>query len=155
MTTTVRWYARRRTRVARRDRQIGSASVELVILTGTVLVPLFSFVIFCGRISTVPGDVQSAARMASRAATLERTVAKQEERGEAAAKARLDESGIQCDGDPSVNVEVLPYQGRSGLAVTTVSCTVSYSNYGFPGLPGSKTFSASFSEFFDVRRESE
>jgi hypothetical protein len=135
--------------------QRGSASVEMIVMTSTILIPLFCFVVFCGRISSVPGDVQSAARMASRAATLERTVDGQRARGEDAARQRLESAGIQCAGGPNVTVNVLPYQGRSGLAVSTVSCTVAYSDSGFPGLPGSHTFSASFSEFFDVRRESE
>jgi Flp pilus assembly protein TadG len=140
-------------RMAGRER--GSATIEMTILSASVLMPLLFFVIFCGRISSVSGDVQSAARMAARAATLERTVGGQNARGNEAAQQRLQQSGIECSGGPQVQVNVIDYQGRSGLASVTVRCTVQYDQYGFPGLPGSHTFEGGFTEFFDVRRDSE
>lgn len=111
--------------------QRGSMAIEIVILT-PVLIAFTLLVVAGGRFVGRQGDVDSVARDAARAASLERTAGAAETVArEVAATSRP--SGADCQ---DAVVDTASWRAGGSVGVT-IRCRVSYSGLGLIGLPGS------------------
>jgi Flp pilus assembly protein TadG len=139
-----------RVRTLRRDDK-GSVAVELTLLTPLFIV-LLLFVVLCGRLADTTLRLNDVAHQAARAATLARTPAQATADAQTTANAALASAGIDCQ---SLTVTANTRGLRPGSTVTvTVSCSVGLSDLTMLGVPGSRTFEASFSSPVDVWRGS-
>lgn len=115
----------------RHTRQRGSMAIEIVILT-PVLIALSMLIVAGGRLVGRQGDVDSAARDAARAASIERTAESAGAVARTVASASLP-AGASCQ---PANVDLSNW-GQGGSVGVTILCRVSYSGLGLIGLPGS------------------
>ena len=130
-----------------RDR--GSASLELVLLT-PLLLALLLLVVLGGRYAQARADVDSAARDAARAGSLERSSAAAADAATEAAERRLAARDIVCT-DLVVDLGDTDFR-PGGEVKVTVSCAVDLSDLTGLGVPSSVTFDSTFSEPIDVFR---
>lgn len=131
----------------------GSYAVETAVLA-PVLIALLCLMIAFGRIVDAGGAVDSAARAAARAASLERDEATAQAAAQAAAARSLQGEGITCQ-TSSVAVDTSGYGadlGQEANVTASIACTADLSDIGLPGLPGSKTLTASWTSPIDVYR---
>jgi Flp pilus assembly protein TadG len=127
------------------ERDRGSMAVEIVVLVPILIGMLFLIVAF-GRYVAAEGDTQAMARDAVRAATLERDAAS----AQAAARAVVTSTA------PST-MACRPAELRGAFAngqmlTVDVDCTISWSELGFIGLPGTARVEASSSAPLDQYR---
>jgi Flp pilus assembly protein TadG len=137
-----------------RDR--GNAALEIVILA-PVLLFLLGLVIAAGRTSIAQGSVQAAARDAARQASISRTPAAAQAAGLASARLALSQDSLDCT--PVVTVQTGGRQTGFGVPVgqpaqvtARVTCRVPLSDLLVPGMPGSKTLTATFTSPLDPFR---
>nr|WP_024127103.1 TadE/TadG family type IV pilus assembly protein [Streptomyces sp. F8]AHE39824.1 Hypothetical protein pFRL5_161 [Streptomyces sp. F8] len=132
----------------------GALSLEAVILF-PVLILVLLLVITFGRIGSAGNAVDTAARNAARAASLERTGGAASSAGSQMARSVLDQQGLQCT-STSISVSTGGFSAQIGepaSTTATVTCVVRLSDIGLPGLPGSKTLSSSFTSSIDSYRQ--
>ena len=137
--------------VLRCDR--GSYAVETAVLA-PVMIGILGLMIAFGRIADADGAVDSAARAAARAASLERDASAAQTEAQSAASRSLDGDGVTCQ-TSSVTVDTSGYAldvGEETSVTATISCTAHLSDIGLPGLPGSKTLTASWTSPIDTYR---
>jgi Flp pilus assembly protein TadG len=115
----------------RHSGQRGSMAIEIIILT-PVLLAFTLLVVAGGRLVGRQGDVDSAARDAARAASIERTAVSAVAVARTVAAASLP-GGTTCQ--PAA-VDTSDWKQGGSVAVT-IRCQVSYSGLGLIGLPGS------------------
>ncbi|WP_331718390.1 pilus assembly protein (plasmid) [Streptomyces sp. NBC_01544] len=142
---------RRLARALRRDR--GSYAVETAVLAPAVIALLLLMIAF-GRVIDADGAVDSAARAAARAASLERDAGSAQNKAQAAAARSLEGEGITCR-TSSVTVDTAGYSldiGVDANVTASIACTADLSDIGLPGLPGSKTLRASWTSPIDTFR---
>ncbi|MEV5203205.1 TadE family protein [Streptomyces sp. NPDC053720] len=148
---TARSYSRRLLRGLRRDR--GSYAVETAVLA-PVMIALLLLMIAFGRVTDADGAVDSAARAAARAASLERDAGSAQAQAQDAATRSLQGEGITCR-TSNVVIDTSGYALDLGVEATvtaTVACTANLSDIGLPGLPGAKTLTASWTSPIDTYR---
>lgn len=141
-----------RRRPAAPDR--GALSLEAMILFPVLIMVLLLVVAF-GRIQSSGNAVDTAARNAARAASLERDAQAARTAGTDDARAGLRDQGLSCT-DMSVDITTDGFSASLGTPATTtatVSCTVRLSDIGIPGMPGSKTLTSSFTSSIDSYRQ--
>ncbi|MFF8610948.1 TadE/TadG family type IV pilus assembly protein [Streptomyces sp. NPDC015346] len=144
-------YAQRLTRALCCDR--GSYALETAALA-PVMIGLLLLMIAFGRVTDADGAVDSAARAAARAASLERDAPSAQAEALAAATRSLQGEGITCR-TSSVAVDTAGYSldiGVEANVTATIACTANLSDIGLPGLPGSKTLTASWTSPIDTYR---
>lgn len=135
----------------RRDR--GSYSLETAILA-PVMIGLLLLMIAFGRVIDADGAVDSAARAAARAASLERDAGSAQAEAQSAATRSLQGDGITCRAS-SVVTDTAGYALDTGVeahVTATIACTADLSDIGLPGLPGTKTLTASWTSPIDTYR---
>ncbi|PVC82013.1 TadE/TadG family type IV pilus assembly protein [Streptomyces sp. CS014] len=135
----------------RRDR--GSYSLETAILA-PVMISLLLLMVAFGRVTEADGAVDSAARAAARAASLERDAGSAQSAALAAADRSLHGEGITCTVS-SVEIDTGGFSldlGVDAVVTATIACTANLSDIGLPGLPGAKTLTASWSSPIDTYR---
>ncbi|MFD4723019.1 TadE/TadG family type IV pilus assembly protein [Streptomyces sp. NPDC058423] len=141
----------RRLRAARGDR--GSYALETAMLA-PVMIGLLLLLVAFGRVVDADGTVDSAARAAARAASLERDAATAQAKAQDAANRSLQGEGVTCRVS-SVVVDTAGYALDIGVeadVTATISCTANLSDIGLPGLPGTKTLTASWTSPLDTYR---
>ncbi|HBF84925.1 MAG TPA: hypothetical protein DD420_34855 [Streptomyces sp.] len=139
------------TRALRRDR--GSYSVETAVLA-PVGISLLLLMLAFGRVTDAEGAVDSAARAAARAASLERDAGSAQSAARAAAERSLQGEGITCR-TSNITVSTGGYSLDVGVEANveaSVACTADLSDIGLPGLPGAKTLRASWTSPLDTYR---
>jgi Flp pilus assembly protein TadG len=120
-------------------------AVEVVLMT-PVLVAFLLLVISFGRYVAVRGDVESAARDAVRAASLERS-------SSSAVQAARTTAAASLVGHARCASAMLSGSFSAGGTVTaTLTCSVPLSDLGLLGLPGSVSVKASSSAPLDLYR---
>ncbi len=143
----------RRTGPARRPGDEGNAPLELVILAPVVFL-LLAFVVAAGRTSIAQGSVAAAARDAARQASISLTPGAAQTAALSSAMTALGQDGLDCR--PVVTVDTAGFGipvGQPATVSATVTCTVSLSDLLVPGLPGSRTLTATFTSPLDPFRE--
>lgn len=137
----------------RRLRDEGNAPLELVILAPVVFL-LLAFVVAAGRTSIAQGSVAAAARDAARQASISLTAGAAQTAALSSAMTALGQDGLDCR--PVVTVDTAGFGipvGQPATVSATVTCTVSLSDLLVPGLPGSRTLTATFASPLDPFRE--
>jgi Flp pilus assembly protein TadG len=139
---------------AEQDRDQGSIAIEAAILVPAILLFLL-LVIAAGRVETAKGVVDAAARDAARSASLARTADAATQAAGDSAAATLNQEGVACRGQQSIQVAFAPAtQNQAGSVQVTVSCVVGLGDLTVPGLPGSTTMTSSFTSVIDLYRAS-
>ncbi|WP_435057674.1 TadE/TadG family type IV pilus assembly protein [Streptomyces sp. bgisy060] len=132
----------------------GALSLEAVILFPVLIMVLLLVVAF-GRIGSADNAVDTAARNAARAASLERNGGSASTAGSQMARSILSQQGLECT-STSVSISTGGFSaaiGEPASTTATVTCTVRLSDIGLPGLPGSKTLTSSFTSSIDSYRQ--
>ncbi|MFC9607982.1 TadE family protein [Streptomyces niveus] len=140
-------------RPRRRRRDRGTYSVETAVLA-PVMISLLLLMVAFGRVVDAEGAVDAASRAAARAASLERDATSAESEAQSAAVRSLEAEGVTCR-TSSVVIDTSGYALDVGVDATvtaTISCAAPLSDIGLPGLPGSKTLTASWTSPIDTYR---
>lgn len=135
----------------------GSATLELAVLAPALLLFII-VVIFAGRVAIAGQAVQQAAEEAAREASISRSYDAAESAAGPAAERTLQQQSLQCEGTPDVNTHDLADEfatavGQDAKVTVTVTCKVRLSDLAFPGIPGSRTVSATSVSPLDTYRE--
>ncbi|GEK22905.1 TadE/TadG family type IV pilus assembly protein [Cellulomonas xylanilytica] len=130
---------------AEHERDRGSMAVEIVVLVPVLLGMLFLIVAF-GRYVAAEGDTEAMARDAVRAATLERDRDSAVDAARAAAAATVP-STMTCQ-----PAELRGAFAQGAMLTVDVSCTISWAELGFIGLPGTARVEGSSSAPLDQYR---
>lgn len=121
----------------------GFGSVEVVLLV-PVLVLALLLVVAVGRVEQARLQVTGAARDATRAASLTRSPVAAQAAAAAAVDVALTAGTVTCSGGPTVSVDVSRFE-PGGVVQVDVACAARLGDLGFPGLPATKTLTASAS----------
>jgi Flp pilus assembly protein TadG len=117
----------------------GQAIAELVIVT-PVLLLVIVLMISLGRIDSAQGDVESAARAGVQAAVLQDNPNDAQAQAVAAVASTLGTAGLTCP-SPHVITNTSDFTPGGSVSVT-VTCVTSLADVSVPGVPGTKTLSA-------------
>ena len=141
-----------RLRAARLDR--GSVALELAVL-GPALLLFIGLMILAGRMALANQSVAQAADEAARTASIARTQLGASSGASSAARTALAQQSLQCV-STQVSVDTSQFSRPVGTPATvsaTVSCVVRLADLSLPGLPGSRTVTATASSPLDTYRE--
>jgi Flp pilus assembly protein TadG len=137
----------------RRDER-GSVAIEAAI--GVPAFGLFiAMIILGGRVEIAKQSVEAAAYEAARAASIERTQSEAISSGRSAAASSLNDQGLQC-ATTNVTVNAAAFNaplGTTAQVTATVTCKVDVSDLAIPGVPGTRTITATASSPVDAYRE--
>ena len=135
------------------DRERGSATLELTILTPALLL-LLALVVLVGRVQVAASAVEHAAFSAARDASLARTPGAAQSAAIAASGRELAAQNIRCAAS-SVVIDTAGFTARVGQPATvtaTLTCTVTMSDLAVPGIPGTRTLTGSATSSLDTWR---
>ncbi|MGF7238104.1 MAG: TadE/TadG family type IV pilus assembly protein [Frankia sp.] len=125
-------------------------ALELAIIAPALLA-VIALILSYGRYSQVTGLLESAARDGARAATQSRSLPEARQRLDAITADTLRRAAPSCRDSASDQIDSPAFQAGDDVTVT-VSCTVSYSDLGIWGAPGSTTVRRSFVSPLDPYR---
>ena len=129
-------------------RDQGSAGVEAAIAVTSLMMVGF-FIVGALRVTNTAGDVDAAARSATRAAAAEYDDASAFQTAQAVVASELADRGVACE---QLNVQVGGTLAAGGVITVDVTCVVSLADVVLAGFPGSKTVSGRGVEQVDVVR---
>jgi Flp pilus assembly protein TadG len=136
------------------NRERGSATIEAVISVPAFLLFVL-LIIAAGRIAIARQAVEASAAEAARSASIARTQSQAEANGASGAAASLRNQGVRCTAQ-RVDVDTSGFAAPVGTPATvtaTVTCIADLSDLSIPGLPGSRTITATMSSPIDTYRE--
>lgn len=136
----------RRRRV--RDEE-GQAIAELVIVA-PVLLLVIVLMAALGRVDSAQGDVESAARAGVQAAVVQADPADAESQAVSAVDSTLAGAGLTCTA-PQITVDTSNFVAGGWVSVS-VTCVTSLADVSVPGVPGSKTLTATSAAHIDPYR---
>jgi Flp pilus assembly protein TadG len=129
--------------VADRGRRIrgdeGQAIAELVIVA-PVLLLVIVLMVALGRIDSAQGDVDSAARAGVQAAVVQANGADAQTQATSAVTSTLAGAGLTCPA-PQITTDTSNFVAGGTVSVS-VTCVTSMADVSVPGVPGSKTLTA-------------
>ncbi|WP_426592620.1 TadE/TadG family type IV pilus assembly protein [Cellulomonas sp. McL0617] len=126
-------------------------TVELAILAPTLIL-LLALVVFAGRVQTSSAAVEQAARAGARDASLTRTPDAALATATTTATAEL--TGSDCI-TTAIDVDTAGFSaplGQDGAVTITITCTVTIADLAVPGLPGTRTITATATSPLDRYR---
>jgi len=141
-------------RLRRGGRERGSEVIEAVIGVPAVLL-FIGLIIAAGRIAVAEQAVDAAAAEAARAASIARTQVQANADASTWASASLANQGLQCT-SRTVDVDTGGFAAPPDMPASvsaTVTCVVRLSDLAVPGLPGSRTITATMTSPIDTYRE--
>ena len=145
---------RRQPRLWAAERERGSTVIEAAI--GVPAFMLFvGLIVFAGRVAVANQAVGSAATEAARSASISRTQGQAADMARAAATQALSNQKVNCL-RMTVSVDTSGFGSPVGTPASvraTVTCVVNLSDLSVPGVPGTRTVSASMSSPLDTYRE--
>ena len=146
----------RRVYDSRRGRRYERGSVAIEAAIGVPAFGLFvAMIILGGRVEIAKQSVEAAASEAARAASIERTQGEAITSGRTAASSSLHDQGLQC-ATTDIQINAAGFNaplGTTAQVTTTVTCKVDLSDLSIPGLPGTRTITATASSPIDAYRE--
>lgn len=131
----------------------GQSTISAMIMIPALLL-IGGLVLVGGRLALASGAVQSAANEAARAASISRTAPIAQGQATSTAQSTLNNSGVKCSRtsvEPALGAFTLPV-GQSGPITVTVTCVVPLADLALPGIPGSKTMTATGTSVLDAYR---
>jgi Flp pilus assembly protein TadG len=117
----------------------GQAIAELVIVA-PVLLLVIVLMIGLGRFDSAQGDVEAAARAGVQAAVVQNNPNDAQAQAVAAVASTLGTTGLTCP-SPQVSTDTSNFAPGGSVSVT-VTCVTSLADVSIPGVPGTKTLSA-------------
>ena len=123
----------------------------MTVLVVPLLVILAMFVAFCARGASAAIDVHAAAGAAARAASLARSPGAARDAAATTAATSLGGQRLTCS-RLQVDVDTSQFH-RGGSVAVTIACAVALGDLAVPGLPGSRTVSATASSPLDIFRD--
>lgn len=145
---------RRRPCLRAAGRERGSVVIEAAI--GVPAFMLFvGLIVFAGRVAVANQAVGSAATEAARSASISRTQGQAADTARAAATQALSNQKVNCL-RMTIRVDTSGFGAPVGTPArvrATVTCVVNLSDLSLPGVPGTRTVSASMSSPLDTYRE--
>lgn len=132
----------------------GASTLEAAILA-PVLLMLIAVAVISMRIEVAAQAVESAAHDAARAASISRTQTEADTAARNAANNALSQQDLTCNRGPTVVPDTSQFQrpiGETAVITVTVTCVVPLNDVGLPGLPGTKTLTATFTSYLDQFR---
>ena len=131
----------------------GNAAIEAGIIA-PALIAFLSLVFLVGRLVLARAAVDEAARDAARQASISRTATDARSQALNAGMSTLINNNLHCSNlsvDPGGDLEAQFAKPIGTLAQVhvTVTCVVSYSDLGYPWLPGSKVITSEFWSVID------
>lgn len=139
---------------ARGQAQRGTETLTVAILGAVAIAALFGFIVLTGRTGSAQIGIHEAAQAASRAATLTDNSADARSAARAAAQAALARGNQRCTSS-TVTITTDAFHVPPGQAATVqarVSCQVPLTTV-LPGVPGSRTFTATDTSPYDTYRQ--
>lgn len=130
----------------------GYAPIELAPVALCLLLFL-GLIIAAGRTTSALLAVHDAARDAARQASIARTPQAAQAAAQQSALSALQNDGLDCS--PTVTVNTSGFSvpvGEPAQVSATVTCNVRLSDLAVPGLPGSRTLTATFTSPLDPYR---
>jgi hypothetical protein len=112
-------------------------------------------IVFAGRVALAHQAVASAAAEAARSASIARTQPQAQRAGAAAAGASLSNQAVHCVRQEVV-VDATGFAspvGTPAMVSATVSCVVDLADLVVPGVPGTRTVTATMTSPLDTYRE--
>lgn len=134
--------------------EAGSAAIEAAIALPAFAL-LVALVIFGGRTALAHQALESAAADAARSASLARSSADARDQAVRAASTSLANQHVRCQG-VSVGVDTRGFAAPLGQPATvevTVACRLDLADLVLPGVPGTRTVSATMASPIDAWRE--
>lgn len=117
----------------------GQAIAELVIVA-PVLLLVIVLMVSLGRIDSAQGDVESAARAGVQAAVVQADATAAQSQATSAVTGTLTGAGLTCPA-PQITTDISNFVAGGSVTVT-VTCVTSLADVSVPGVPGSKTLTA-------------
>ena len=141
----------------RRPRRLGTRGVrdERGSISVWFATASFVMIILGGRVEIAKQSVDAAAYEAARAASIERTQSEAISSGKSAATSSLNDQGLQC-ATTHITVNAAAFNaplGTTAQVTATVTCKVDVADLSIPGLPGTRTITATASSPVDAYRE--
>lgn len=128
-------------------------------VSAAILMPVFALVLLAvaagGRVSNAGDATDQAARAAARIASIHRDPNLADAAATDAARTALASEGLSC-GAVTVSVDTAGLRaplGQPSTVTATVSCQVALDELAFPGIPGDRTVTATFTSPVDPNRE--
>ena len=118
----------------------GQAIAELVVVAPVLLI-IIVLMVALGRVDSAQGDVESAARAGVQAAVVQADAAEAQTQATSAVTSTLAGVGLTCP-DPQITTDTSNFVAGGTVSVG-VTCVTSLADVSVPGMPGSKTLSAS------------
>ena len=118
----------------------GQAIAELVIVAPVLLI-IIVLMVALGRVDSAQGDVESAARAGVQEAVVQADTGAAQAQATAAATNTLAGAGLTCPA-PQITTDTSNFVAGGTVSVT-VTCVTSLADVSVPGVPGSKTLTAS------------
>ena len=115
-----------------------------------MLLLVIVLMISLGRIDSAQGDVESAARAGVQAAVLQDSPSDAQAQALSAVASTLGTAGLTCP-SPQVTTNTSDFTPGGSVSVT-VTCVTSLADVSVPGVPGTKTLSATSSAPVDPYR---
>src|SRR6478735_7313694 len=138
----------------RKGAERGSAVIETVIGVPAFLL-FVGLIIFAGRMAIAHQAVEAAATSAARSASISRTQGEAEGAASSSATATLADQGLTC-ATTAVTVDTTGFAapvGTPAQVTATVTCEVNLTDLSVPGIPGTKTVTATMRSAIDTYRE--
>ena len=139
---------------SRRADERGSAVLEAAIGLPAFLL-FIGLILFAGRVAIATQAVDSAAAQAARTASIARTQTTANSTAQSAATGTLTDQQVNCT-RTTVRVDTHGFTapvGQPATVTATVSCAVNLSDLAVPGIPGTRTVTATASSPIDTYRE--
>ena len=138
----------------RRHREAGSAAIEAAV--GLPAFMLFvALVILAGRLAIATQAVEASASEAARVASIARTQSSAQGAAATAATSSLANQNLRCVRS-TVTVDTAGFDAPVGTptrVTATVACVVNLADLSLPGVPGTRTVSATATSPIDTYRE--
>ena len=138
----------------RRRREAGSAAIEAAV--GLPAFMLFvALVILAGRLAIATQAVQASASEAARVASIARTQSSAQGAAATAATSSLANQNLHCVRS-TVTVDTAGFDapvGTPAQVTATVACVVNLADLSLPGVPGTRTVTATATSPIDTYRE--
>jgi Flp pilus assembly protein TadG len=132
----------------------GSSTIEAVIGVPAFLLFVL-LIIAAGRIALARQAVEASAAEAARSASIARTQHHAKTDGTSGAATSLRNQGVRC-ASQQVDIDTSGFAapvGTPAKVTATVTCIADLSDLSIPGLPGSRTITATMSSPIDTYRE--
>jgi Flp pilus assembly protein TadG len=111
-----------------------------LVIVAPVLLLVIVLMVALGRVDSAQGDVESAARAGVQAAVVQADASAAQTQASSAVTSTLAGAGLTCP-SPQITTNTSNFVAGGSVSVT-VTCATSLADVSVPGVPGSKTLTA-------------